>query len=139
MKSTNELFEEIEKTADIDDYLNDNKEIVSAKKLSGILESLLVRKGLKKADVINNSEVNKIYAYQLFSGVKTSPERDKVIALLMAMQLDLDEIQSVLKTAGFAPLYPKIKRDSIIIYCIRKGRSVLDTNAELYEHSEPTL
>ena len=139
MKSTNELFEEIEKTADIDDYLNDNKEIVSAKKLSAILESLLVQNGLKKADVITESEVNKIYAYQLFSGVKTSPERDKVIALLMAMHLDLDEIQSVLKAAGFAPLYPKIKRDSIIIYCIQKGKSVLDTNVELYKHNEPTL
>lgn len=39
----------------------------------------------------------------------------------------------------FAPLYPKSKRDSIILKGVANGKGVCDINNELYEHGEETL
>ena len=104
-----------------------------------MLEALLSEKGLVKADVIAKSEVSQVYAYQIFSGVKEAPNRDKVLSLLIAMELSLDEVQSFLKLAGYPFLYAKNKRDSIIIFCIQNRKSVIQTNNELYSHGEATL
>lgn len=53
--------------------------------------------------------------------------------------MTVDEVQATLKVAGFAPLYPKRKRDSILLLGIANGKSVCDINNELYEHGEETL
>ncbi|MFR6495062.1 MAG: hypothetical protein ACLUOF_00475 [Ruminococcus sp.] len=51
------------------------------------------------------------------------------------MQLNLDETQTALRIAKLALLYPKDKRDSILIYGIEHGKSVMDINELLYHHN----
>jgi len=50
------------------------------------------------------------------------------------MQLNLDEIQTALRIAKFALLYPKDERDSILIYGIAHQKSVPEINELLYDH-----
>ena len=138
-KTTDELLDEIKSSETIDSYLSENAEIISGKKISEMLETLLTEKGLVKADVIAKSEVSQVYAYQIFSGVKEAPNRDKVLSLLIAMELSLDEVQNFLKLSGYPFLYAKNKRDSIIIFCIQNRKTVVETNNELYIHGEATL
>ena len=138
-KSTDELLGEISCAETIDSYLDENAENISSKKVSEMLEAMLKEKSLVKSEVIERSEVSQVYAYQIFSGVKEAPHRDKILSLLIAVNSSLDEVQSFLKLSGYPFLYARNKRDSIIIFCIENKMTVVQTNNELYSHGEATL
>jgi hypothetical protein len=55
------------------------------------------------------------------------------------MHLNLEETQRLLKIGGGSALYPRNKRDSVIIYAINNAYSVLDCDEILYELGEDTL
>lgn len=137
-KSTDELMNEINQSNNIDKYLKDNSEYMLDRGLSDILESIIDKKGLKKSLVIKKAEISEVYGYQIFSGVK-KPLRDKLLSICIAMELTLEETQDVLKHGSFALLYPKNKRDSIIIYGINNNLSVCEINNLLYDKNEDTL
>lgn len=144
------LDKEIKKTSDIDkilanvssisqleDYLG-NLPVPEFNSIGSYLEYMLEKKGLEKAQVIKNSDIQRNYGYQIFSGVK-QPGRNKLIALSLAMGLTLEETQRGLSIAKEGTLYSKDKRDSIIIYSINKKQTVLDTNNLLFEMGEELL
>ena len=55
------------------------------------------------------------------------------------MNLSLNETQALLKYAGFAPLYPKQKRDSLLIWGKNHQFSIYQINELLYAENEDTL
>ncbi len=61
------------------------------------------------------------------------PSRDKLIALCFGMDVSLDEAQTLLKYTGFAPLYPRNKRDIVIVSALENGESVIRCNITLDE------
>jgi hypothetical protein len=102
------------------------------------LEIILETKKLKKAEVIKASNLNKVFAYQIFSGVK-NPSRDKLLALAFAMRLTYEECQRMLRLAGVNELYVKNRRDSILIFGFMKGLELIELNHLLYEMDEFVL
>ena len=80
----------------------------------------------------------KIIEYQIFSGIRT-PERKKLLAITVAMSLNLEEAQALLKAAGYPTLYVKHPFDSIVIYGICKKLSVVEINNLLFEYGLETL
>ena len=76
--------------------------------------------------------------YQIFSGTH-NPSRDSLVSVCIAMTLDIEETQELLRVAQFAPLYPKNIRDSIIINGIATKKSVAEINESLYDNGEDTL
>ena len=138
-KSTTELLKELENFDSFKEYQNANKDYMIAKSLSEYLCDLLKEKKLRKAEVIRKGELCESYAYQLFSGTKASPTRDKLICLSIGMDLSVEITNSLLKLAGLLPLYPRAKRDSIIIIGIQNGKSVMEINETLFENDEKTL
>lgn len=137
-KPTEQLMEALNASSNIDRYLNDEKDYLIDSPLFAYLNELANEKNIKKSLAIKNAELNEIYGYQIFSG-KRFPSRDKLICLAFGMDLFLEETQQLLKYGGFSPLYPKNKRDSIIIWCISNRLSLCKTNEELYNHSYETL
>lgn len=138
-KSTTELLNELKNFDSFKEYEKINKISMINKTLSQYLCDLLEEKHLKKSDVIRKGELNESYAYQMFSGVKSTPSKDKLIYLSIGMDLSVDETNSLLKLAGLSPLYPRIKRDSIIIINMNNKKSVVEINEELYNEGEETL
>lgn len=138
VKDTSKIVEELNLCDDFKTFYNENKEFMVSKSLSSLLNELLVKKGLKKVDVIKNSEMSEVYTYQIFSGIRI-PERKKLLTLALGMSLNLDEAQQLLKTAGYSQLYIKIPFDSIIIYGLCKSKSVVEINELLYEYGLETL
>ena len=138
-KSTTELLNELKNFDSFKEYEKINKNSMINKTLSQYLCDLLEEKHLKKSDVIRKGELNESYAYQMFSGVKSTPSKDKLICLSIGMDLSVDETNSLLKLAGLSPLYPRIKRDSIIIINMNNKKSVVEINVELYNEGEETL
>lgn len=138
MKSTDELMDELIKAHNISDYLKANSEYMISSELPTYLSNILQKKGLVKSAVIRKSELSEVMGYQIFSGVR-KPSRDSLICICTAMELSLEETQSILKVAQFAQLYPKNKRDCIIISGIINGKTVALINESLYDNGETTL
>ena len=137
-KPTDELMDALNQSSSIEEYINNEQDYMIDSTISDYLNQLLNEKSLKKSAVIKNSELNEIYGYQIFSG-KRIPSRDRLISIAFGMGLSLDEAQALLKYAGFATLYPKQKRDSLLIWGISHQFSIYQINDLLYTENENTL
>lgn len=94
--------------------------------------------GKSISDLISGACISKPYAYQFING-KRLPGRDIVLRMGIYMHLSLDEVQRLLTLAGKNVLYPKLRRDAAIIYCIRKKLNLDDTNTFLEDLGESSL
>ena len=137
-KSTSNLENELKKSKSIESFLQENQAELSASVLTEQLQSLMTSKGLTKSDVVKESNLNEVYAYQILSGARR-PSRDKLLCLCFAMKASLEETQSLLRQNCFAPLYVKNRRDSIIIFAITHDHSIIQLNSALYDHGEEVL
>lgn len=137
-KDTSEIVKELGLCDDFHTFYNENKEHMISIDLAQMLAEILQRKGLKKSHVIKNAELSEIYGYQIFSGVRV-PERNKLLCLAISMKLNIDEVQQLLKCAGYPQLYVKKPFDSVVLYGFSKGMSVIEINELLYKYDLETL
>ena len=137
-KSTGELFTELKEEKNIGDWRERNREEFIAP-LNEFLEKILREKNLTKQEVIYRSGLNREYVYHIFSGNKKNPSRPKVLALAIAMNLNLDEVQYLLRYARQGVLYPRNQWDSVIISAIEQNLSVWQTNELLHNLGEKIL
>ncbi len=138
-KSTQELVHELKAAKTIETYLSEQQEELIDFSLSEYFNKLLETKNMKKADVIRASGLEKTYAYDLFSGARKNPTRDKLLALAFGFKMTLEETQIMLKYAGYAQLYARDVRDSIVIFCLDHKSSILVCNELLYGQGENVL
>lgn len=137
-KSTSDLMVELMKMGSFENYMKQNKDVIVTASVADVLNQILERKGLSRARVAKDSGLNEIYAYQVMAGTRT-PSRDKVLCICVAIGLTVEEIQGLLKMCGYAPLYPKRKRDAIVLFALKEKRPVSVINEELFNQSEKTL
>ena len=137
-KTTSHLENELKNSTSLDTFLEKHQDELSDCSLSDQLGKMLQKKGLTKAEVVKECNLNEVYAYQILSGVRR-PSRDKLLCLCFAMKATLAETQSLLKESGFAPLYVRSHRDSIILFAITHGHTLLQLNTDLYDHGEPVV
>lgn len=137
-KDTSKIVEELGLCSDFKVFYDENKKYMVRENLSELLDKLMKKYDLKKSRVIRAAEISEVYAYQIFSGLRV-PERKKLLCLAIAMELPLDEVQALLKCAGYSVLYVKLPFDSIIIYGICKKMSVVEINELLFEYDMETL
>lgn len=137
-KNTNELFMELKNEKNPEDWRNRNREEF-VEPLNEYLKKLLDEKHLDKKEVIKLSGLDGNYAYHIFNGTKKNPSRTKILALAMAMGLNLDEVQYLLRYAQQALLYPRNQWDAVIISAIEQKLSVIQTNELLHRLGEELL
>ena len=86
----------------------------------GYMDELIAQKHLKRQDVLLRSNLPYKYGYKLLSGEAHTKNRDKIIRICLAMELTLKQTQRALKLYGMSELYPKNKRDVILIVAVGK-------------------
>ncbi len=138
VKDTTKIVEELNICPDFKTFYSENKDYMVKEDLSMLLDKLIKKYNLKKSQIIRAAEMSEVYAYQIFSGLRV-PERKKLLCLAIAMKLNINEMQILLKTAGYSTLYVKLPFDSIVLYGICKGMSVVEINELLYEYGLDTL
>ncbi|WP_294439704.1 XRE family transcriptional regulator [uncultured Slackia sp.] len=106
--------------------------------LPDYLFELLADRGMKRAEVVRGSGVNVTVVYDIFAG-KSVPGRDRAIMLAFGLKCDLRETQRLLRLAGASELWPKVRRDAIIIWCINQGMTRSECDDELWRLGEKTL
>lgn len=126
-KTTDELLNELSENR-LSAFLEENGEELSNGELSKYLLQLLAEKKMTRAEVIRRAGIFDVYGYEIFSG-KKHPSRDNVIRLIFGFPLELSEAQKLLKYSFYAPLYPRNKRDAVIISYL--GKSMTELNLEL--------
>lgn len=126
-KETTELENQLTQADDIDAVLDNNSSNIPIMDLSQYLDYLLEIHNLSKAKVIAESNIERTYCYHIFDGTK-NPNRLKVLALALAMKLDIKEVQRLLYYAHHEKLYVKNEWDKIIFFAINKKLSVTSTN-----------
>lgn len=138
IKTTDELNHEIKSATNIKDFLTKNKVHLLTDSLPEHLNTLLVQKGISRADVVRGSLLDRAYVYQIFSGEKT-PSRDKLIAIAFGMCLSDDETQKMLKLSGNRELYARDERDTLILFSLQRKKNIFEINELLISHSLTAL
>lgn len=137
-KPTDEMMDKLLKSNNIEKYIKENEEYFVDLSISQFLSEYIKSKKLTKSHIIKDAEISEIFGFQVLSGTR-NPSRNTLLSLCIAMNMTLEEVQTSLKIAKIAPLYPKLKRDSIIILGIANGKGVCEINNELYDNDEETL
>ena len=141
MKTTNDLMNILTKNVnspeELNDYIND---IDKYKDLDFIsyFSTIMKSHNHKKSDLAKNSNISRTYVYQLLNGTK-KPSRDNIIALCITSDFTLEETIRCLEISKEGILYPKNKRDSLIIYAINHKYNISKSNELLFKNNEVTL
>ena len=107
------------------------------KPLHVYLKPLAIEKDVTMAQIAARSGLGD-YIYKIWSGSR-QPARNAVISIAFGMGLSPEETSQLLRTAGFARLDPRRRRDSALIFALEKKYGVIEANELLNEIGEPTL
>ena len=137
-KSTDDLRQELMESPDLEQYLAENDAFFSSKDAAAMLNQLFKKCGLSKAALAKRSGMSDNYLHQIFSG-RRNPSRSRLLCLCIGLGASLEETQELLKLCGLAQLYPKLRRDAIIIYGLTHRLSLFSINDSLFSSDEETL
>ena len=138
-KSTEDLLEELQnENCKIDEYLKGNGESFVYDKIKDFWEAAIEKSGYSKSNIINKSDFSYCYFYDVINGRKI-PGRDKIIRLILTMHLSVDQCLEALRISGRSALYPRIRRDAIILFAISNGYSIYQLSELLADAGEEPL
>lgn len=130
--STSTLLRRLLKTRNLRDFLGKNEEAMQVPPFCAYIAGLCRDAGQSQESIIRRSTIERTYGHQLFNGTR-KPSRDKVIQLAFGFGMDVEGTQEMLRIARKSPLYPKIKRDAAILYCIGRGADIMETQTLLLD------
>ena len=85
------------------------------------LNEKIVEKHILVPELMQRSCINKNYGYNILSGARKNPSRDRILALCIAAKMTLSEVQHSLIIAGQSILYWRDERDVRIAFAISAG------------------
>lgn len=136
--STQDLSRELMSESNLDAYLSRNQPVFSDEDVANLLNRLYQRTDLSKAALARQAGMSEVYLHQVFAG-RRNPSRDRLLCLCIGLEATVEETQQLLRQAGYAQLYPRVRRDAIILHAIAHGIALPLVNDKLYEENEKTL
>ena len=127
LKASPEKFKDETVSGDIED-----------ESFAAYLRGVMDEQGITAGEMIQRAYVSKTYMYQFLSGERL-PGKNTAIRLALSLKLSPDDTQRMLTLAEKPLLYPKIRRDAAILYCLRKGMSLDEANDWLISLEEEPL
>lgn len=137
-KSTSDLNQELMSQPNLDQYIIENETYFSDADIAGLLAGLYETCSLSKAELARRAGMSEVYLYQVFAG-RRKPSRDRLLCLCIGMDAGLEAVQQLLKRVGYAPIYPKLKRDAIISHGMIHRTPLSEINEKLFLQNEKTL
>lgn len=137
-KPTDDLYKELNQTLHIEEYLKENDQFLIDTTLSDYLCNKFDEMHISKSSVLKKADINEIYGYQILSGKRT-PSRNKLLSICIGAGFSLEETNETLRIAEYSPLFPKLKRDSIIIFGLQNHYPIWKINESLYNNEAQPL
>lgn len=138
-KSTDELMKILKSEPDIDSYIEENSEDITDISLTQYITDMLEEKKLTAAKVARRGQMSDSYFYKISQGVKENPSRDKIIQMCFGFALDAEESRRFMRVARVGELYPRIRRDSIILFCLENHIDILECDKKLEEAGDKPI
>ena len=132
---TDTLMRRIFKAESVEDALRQNAPSMHSEGFCECLNKLCREQNAVPEQVIRRAQIDRSYGHQLFNGTR-KPSRDKVLQLAFGFGLDVEQTQRLLRAAGKSLLYPRLRRDTVILFALGKSMSVFELQ-ELLEQIEP--
>lgn len=111
-------------------FLEENTQALAAPTFTEYLDTLCRERNAVREHVISRAGIERSFGHQLFRGAR-NPSRDNVLRLAFGFMLDVEQTQAFLRAARRAPLYPRIKRDAVIIWGLAHGKTIVDIQVAL--------
>lgn len=128
-KETNVILNEIQKNnLQMDEFINPDP-------FTELLYKRMDSLNVKAIDIIKKVNLDPQNGYKYLKGQKKI-NRDLALKLFVSLDYNLDEIQQYLKLYQYPVLYPKLKRDYLIIQAISNNENIAQINKRLQEHGE---
>lgn len=124
---TNILNEKLNKDISFTEFFDENAKDFLDIPLSRYLKALIEKRDYSKAQVIRESGINRRFFFDILAD-KRKPTRNYVLRILIALQIPLKNVQWLLRATGYAQLYSRDRRDSVIIYSINHKAGVNECN-----------
>ena len=137
-KNTDDLQQALMESPNLDSFLTDHQAQFVDESVPDLLNRIFTQKNVSKATLAKQSGMSEIYLHQIFAG-KRNPSRNRLLCLCYGMEATLDETQELLKRCCLAQLYPKTKRDAIIIFGLVHHLPLYEINDKLFSENEETL
>ena len=137
-KKTDNLLQELKHTAQIEDYLDANREALRHESFTEAIGRVFRAQGRSKSEVARAAGISDIYLYQIFSGQRR-PSRDRLIRICLGMRMGEEDTQQLLRSCGYSPLYAREPRDAVLLHGILHGKTLQDINRLLLDQQLPPL
>lgn len=143
-KSTSQLMNILNhtKTTETEDFLAENSSsfLSSNRVFADYFREVTQKRSITLQDVFLRADIPERYGYKLISGEKHTRQRDLIIRMCLVGKLTTKETQHALKLYGLSELYPRIRRDAIIIIALNQRLNTIDeANALLLRHNMEPL
>ena len=104
-----------------------------------MLLKLIDKKKMDEVDCYKKANINKQTFYKINNDPKYRPSKPTVVAFALALELNMEETETLLRSAGFA-LTRNDKFDLIIRYYIENGiYDIFEINEALYKYDQTLL
>ena len=129
---TGALLQRLYRTSNLKHFFQSNEHSMESADFCAYINRLAREKGEAPERIILRGGIERTFGHQLFNGTR-NPSRDKVIQLAFGFEMNVEQTQHLLQRAGRSSLYPRIKRDAAILFCLNRRASFLDTQVALQE------
>ena len=100
--------------------------------LQGFLNRLMAEQEVTIPELIDRSGISRNYIYNILSGERPNPGRDKVIAICIGLRASFTQINRALEIVKHSALYPRDERDARIAIAVNQGvKTVTEVNLML--------
>lgn len=137
-KTTDGLRSELMDAPELKAFLAANEAQFATESAVSLLNGMLEKRGMSKASLAKRSGMSEIYLHQIFAG-RRNPSRSRLLCLCFGLGASLEETQELLRLCGAAELYPRLRRDAVIIYGLLHGLDLFAVNDRLFSADEETL
>lgn len=86
--------------------------------LNSMIIGYMDEKGITRSEFIRRMNLDRNYGYQLLNGTR-SPTRNHLIQMGLLLELNVEELQRLLKTANKKPLYVRDLFDARVFYAVK--------------------
>lgn len=97
------------------------------------LQQQIMLRGLSKKQLLVSLDISESVGYKYLDGTRFVP-RDVFLKFLIAFELDISTIQTLLLNFGYATLYLKNKRDSALLHAIYNNYNYLQIKEYLQKY-----
>lgn len=126
-KTTDELFLNLKRSNNLEQYFMVNEKELIQEGPGDYLYHLLDEKKITATQAAQRSLLSKSQVYNILNN-QTNPSREFVIQLSFGVQTTLEQTQQMLRLSNNQCLYPRVKRDAVLIFALENRLSLEDTH-----------